>query len=159
MVAGTHNSGTFPECMYGLLERFSPASFGVNIQHYTPEGFFPIPGAEYARIIRGAFRFSMETGVFVDQVARRLLPLVTGEFRHRDCAAQGGKLVYRPDGTVSLVLTQADHRLGTQGTRLTTPGDIVVLPWVCAEAGVPGRDSPLPDGAGPTPGTANGHWL
>ncbi len=152
MVAGTHNSGTFPECMYGLLERFSPASFGVNIQHYTPEGFFPIPGAEYARIIRGAFRFSMETGVFVDQVARRLLPLVTGEFRHRDCAAQGGKLVYRPDGTVSScvntrLITDWGHRNPVNYPGCHRCPALGVCGGGCTWDGI----HLSPDGAGPDP--------
>ncbi|MFO7625780.1 MAG: radical SAM protein [Candidatus Fermentibacteraceae bacterium] len=101
LVAGSHNAGSLPESLYGLLKRFKPASFGVNIQHYTPDAFSPISADEYSRIILGAYRFSLETGVFVDQVARRLLPIVTGHFRHRDCAAQGGKIVFRPDGSAS----------------------------------------------------------
>jgi len=101
LVAGSHNAGSLPECLYGILERFGPSSFGINIQHYTPHSFSPISADEYSRIILGAYRFSLETGVFVDQVARRLLPVVTGLFRHRDCAAQGGKIVFHPDGSVS----------------------------------------------------------
>ena len=101
MVTGSHNYKAFPDCLYGLHERFGPVSFGLNIQHYTPVGFDPITADQYASMIEGAYRFSLESGVFVDQVARRLLPVVTGEFRHRDCSAQGGKLVFRPDGSVS----------------------------------------------------------
>jgi len=101
LVTGPHNAPSLPEMLYRLHERFRPVSFGVNIQHYTPGSFQPVTGGEYARIILGAYRFSLDTGVFVDQVARRLLPVVTGNFRHRDCSAQGGKLVYRPDGSVS----------------------------------------------------------
>lgn len=101
MVTGPHNESAFPGCLYAIHKRFRPVSFGLNIQHFTPMNFEPITGDQYARIIEGAYRFSFESGVFVDQVARRLLPLVTGEFRHRDCAAQGGKLVFRPDGAVS----------------------------------------------------------
>ncbi len=101
LVTGSHNNGSLPESLYLLLERFHPVSFGVNIQHFTPSSFDPISGEEYGRIVVGAYHFSLDTGVFVDQVARRLLPIVTGMFRHRDCSAQSGKLVFRPDGTIS----------------------------------------------------------
>lgn len=107
LVTGSHNAGSLPECLYGLLERFGPASFGINIQHYTPEAFSPISANEYSRVITGAYRFSLDTGVFVDQVARRLLPLVTGRFRHRDCAAQGGKIVFHPGGARSSCVNTA----------------------------------------------------
>lgn len=115
LVTGSHNAGSLPECLYGLLERFRPASFGINIQHYTPRAFLPIGAAEYSRIILGAYRFSLDTGVFVDQVARRLLPVVTGHFRHRDCAAQGGKVVFHPDGSrSSCVNTSGMERWGNR---------------------------------------------
>ncbi len=87
--------------MEKLQEMFRPTGMGFNILHWTPEGFFPVSGEEYAEAMGRVFRKALETGVFVDQIARRTSPLVTGRYRHRDCSALGGKIVFHPDGVVS----------------------------------------------------------
>ncbi len=89
------------EDMEAVHEMFRPTGMGFNILHWTPEGFHPVSGEEYADAMGRIFRKALELGVFVDQIARRIGPLITGKYRHRDCSAIGGKLVFHPDGAVS----------------------------------------------------------
>ncbi len=74
-----------------VLDRFQPVSIGCNILHWTPAGFDPVTGEEYADAMERVFRTALRRGMFVDQIARRLTPVITGKYRHRDCAAMGGR--------------------------------------------------------------------
>jgi uncharacterized protein len=101
IVLREHNSEGLGDTLGFLHERFGPASFGINLLHFTGRGFDgPAPGV-YARAVLDAYRFARRTGTYVDQVARRLAPVVTGTPRFRDCEAMGGKTVFFPDGSRS----------------------------------------------------------
>ncbi len=89
------------DAMAFILERFHPASFGLNIPHFTQSGFRSPSPAECAEAVVMAYRFARRTGTYFDQAARRLLPLVSGRPRYRDCEAMGGKKVFFPDGSCS----------------------------------------------------------
>jgi sulfatase maturation enzyme AslB (radical SAM superfamily) len=101
MVLREHNVEGLGETLSILYEEFRPASFGLNLLHYTGYGFDGPSPESYAGAMREAWRFARRTGSYVDQVARRLLPVVTGIPRYRDCEAMGGKAVYFPDGSRS----------------------------------------------------------
>jgi radical SAM protein with 4Fe4S-binding SPASM domain len=87
--------------MKAVFERFLPSGMGFNIIHWTPSGFAPLSGEQYAVAMEEVFLTALENGIFVDQIARRISPLVTGRYRHTDCSAMGGKIVFHPDGRVS----------------------------------------------------------
>ncbi len=86
------------EVVHGM---FRPTGMGFNILHWTREGFHPVSGEEYADAMERVFLKALQLRIFVDQIARRISPLITGRYRHRDCSAMGGKLVFHPDGAVS----------------------------------------------------------
>lgn len=100
-VVNRANLRDFDGEMEAILDRFQPVSIGCNILHWTPAGFDPVTGEEYAGTIEMVFRTALRRGIFIDQIARRLTPVITGKYRHRDCAAMGGKVVFHPDGAVS----------------------------------------------------------
>jgi sulfatase maturation enzyme AslB (radical SAM superfamily) len=101
IVLREHNTEGLGDTLDFLLERFGPASFGVNLLHFTGHGFDGPAPAEYAGAVLEAYRFARRTGIYIDQVARRLTPVVTGIPRYRDCEAMGGKTVFFPDGSRS----------------------------------------------------------
>jgi radical SAM protein with 4Fe4S-binding SPASM domain len=101
LVMREHNVDHATEIFEQLYDEFHPASFGVNMLHYTGRDFAPPSAGRCTGMLLEAFRFARRKGVFVDQVARRLTPLVLGKPRTRDCEALSGKRVVFPDGTVS----------------------------------------------------------
>jgi len=100
-VVSRRNLEGIADHMLGVWKRFRPIGMGFNIVHWTPEGFHPPSGEEYARAMEEVFRTALAHGIFTDQIARRIEPLVTGSYRHRDCSAMGGKVVLGPGGRVS----------------------------------------------------------
>lgn len=100
MVFRGREAGPFLEETASLVERLEPVSAGVNLMHSSP-GFAGPDQSVYADVCAGLFALSRKTGLFVDQVARRLSPMVEERFRFRDCSAMGSKAVVFPDLSVS----------------------------------------------------------
>lgn len=100
-VVGFHNWSNISDEMEQMYERFMPVSMGFNILHWTPGGFDPIPAEAYTSAMGSVFDVALKYGIFVDQIARRIDPIITGVYRHRDCAALGGKIVFHPGGGIS----------------------------------------------------------
>lgn len=100
-VVGHHNWTTISAEMVDLYGRFMPSSMGFNILHWTPDSFDPISAEAYSDAIDAVFSTALTYGIFVDQIARRIDPIISGVYRHRDCAALGGKIVFHPDGRIS----------------------------------------------------------
>ncbi|HEX2046189.1 MAG TPA: radical SAM protein, partial [Acidimicrobiales bacterium] len=99
MVMADHNIDTIEDHVRYLMERYNPDSFGVNPKHYLAKAPMedlqvgPITDA-FVRLLR----FSIETGVYIDQIARRLTPIIRGKSLIKDCSACGTKRVYHPGG-------------------------------------------------------------
>ncbi len=100
-VLGHHNWRSIGTGMEQMYERFMPVSMGFNILHWTQGTFDPISAEAYTDAISKVFSTALKHGVFVDQIARRIDPIISGVYRHRDCAALGGKIVFHPDGRTS----------------------------------------------------------
>lgn len=100
-VVGHHNCMNIGIGMEQMYERFMPASMGFNILHWTKGTFDPISAEAYTDAIGRVFKTALKHGIFVDQIARRIDPIISGVYRHRDCAALGGKMVFHPDGRIS----------------------------------------------------------
>lgn len=49
------------------------------------------------RIYMALLSYSLLNKIYIDQIARKLKPLLTSRFRFRDCSAQGDKIVYFPE--------------------------------------------------------------
>ncbi len=100
-VVGHHNFRNTGIVMEQMYERFMPTSMGFNILHWTPGSFDPVSAEAYSDAVGSVFITALKHGIFVDQIARRIDPIVSGVYRHRDCAAMGGKIVFHPDGRTS----------------------------------------------------------
>jgi len=99
-VVGDHNIAKLPELVEYFYEEFHPASLGLNLPHQH-HGVVWNRIEEYTEAILHIFTFAKRVGLFVDQINRRLSPLVYRRFRFRDCAAQGEKVVAFPGGVVT----------------------------------------------------------
>ena len=99
MIMGDHNIDDIESQLLYLKERYEPDSFGVQHQHYVAKGQMDDISAErLAETYGGLLELSMQHGVYIDQIARRITPLVSGKPLLKDCSACGTKLVYHPGG-------------------------------------------------------------
>lgn len=100
MVLGEHNIDHIEAHVDHLVSKYGPHSIGVSTQHYladTPmDDLAPERvGDAYVRL----FNLSLDKGIYVDQIARRLTPIIRGKSLLKDCSACGTKRVYHPGGT------------------------------------------------------------
>ena len=100
MVMMGHNLDTIEQQVRYLVDRYNPDSLGVNTQHYVSEQpMEDLPIGAIAEAYVKLLRYSIDTGVYIDQIARRITPLVRGKSLLKDCSACGTKRVYHPGGT------------------------------------------------------------
>ena len=68
-------------------------------EHYLAKGEMDDIGPQrVAQMYTDLLRFSMEHGIYIDQLARRITPLARGRPLLKDCSACGTKRVYHPGG-------------------------------------------------------------
>jgi radical SAM protein with 4Fe4S-binding SPASM domain len=103
MVCAKHNLSFLSESAEFLIEEFSPVSIGINLPHYVEyaKALVDVDPIEYAKQLCVIFEIAKKYRIYVDQIARRLRPLVTEQFLFRDCSAYGGKQVHFPGGVAS----------------------------------------------------------
>ncbi|MCD4707497.1 MAG: radical SAM protein [Candidatus Sabulitectum sp.] len=129
-VVSHHNHQNISTEMEELYSRFMPASMGFNILHWTPGSFDPISAEAYTDAIGRVFHTALKHGIFVDQIARRIDPIISGVYRHRDCAALGGKIVFHPDSRISNCISGREMK--------DWSGRMPVLMEYCADCPVAG---------------------
>lgn len=100
-VVSRFNINTVGDDFLKMYKRFKPVGMGFNILHWTSQSFDPPSGEEYAAVMAKVFKTALSHGIFVDQIARRLDPLIRRKYRYRDCSALGGKIVVHPEGNIS----------------------------------------------------------
>lgn len=99
MVLTSENLPRLKEQVEYVLDNYHPSSIGVSTPHYTKYmALDPMDNAAIANAYSELFELSRSRGVYIDQVARRLDPFVTGKPLLRDCSACGSKRVYHPGG-------------------------------------------------------------
>ncbi len=99
-VVGDHNIDRLPELVEYMYQEFAPQSLGLNLPH-NHAGQTWNRMEEYTQALLEIFQFAKKVGLFVDQLNRRLSPLIYRQFRYRDCAAQGEKIVAYPGGAIT----------------------------------------------------------
>jgi radical SAM protein with 4Fe4S-binding SPASM domain len=99
-VVGEHNIDNLTRLVQYIFEEFQPKSLGLNLPHYTRQQPWNRI-EEYTEAIIEIYSYAKKYNLFIDQIHRRLQPLLTQKFRYRDCSAQGEKRVYFPGGIVS----------------------------------------------------------
>ena len=105
-VVGDHNIDRLPELVEYIHKEFHPASLGLNLPHrYGSNTWMRIE--EYTDALLKIFSYAKREGLFIDQINRRLSPLISQEFRFRDCSAQGEKIVVYPGGQTTSCVNEA----------------------------------------------------
>ena len=94
-VVGDHNIERLPELVEYIYDEFRPVSLGLNLPHCY-NGIIWRRIEEYTKALLDIFPFAKREGLFIDQINRRLAPLIDRKFRFRDCSAQGEKVVVFP---------------------------------------------------------------
>ena len=88
-----------------LMDTLKPDDMGLNIWMHpgpgTPVNSFEARWQDVFEAITGCLRHALAEGMYVEQLFRRLRPLVTSTPRLRDCPSRGGRLVFSPGGAVS----------------------------------------------------------
>ena len=105
-VVGDHNITRLPELVEYIHYTFKPASLGLNLPHKSA-GAPWLRIEEYTEAMLNIFTFAKSAGLFIDQINRRLEPLINRRFRFRDCSAQGEKEVIWPGGISTSCVNQA----------------------------------------------------
>ena len=105
-VVGDHNIDNLSETVEYFHHTYNPASIGLNLPHKA-EGTMWDRRDEYAEALMEIFTYAKSNGLFIDQLNRRLTPLVRKKFRIRDCAAQNAKIVVFPGMITTNCVNQA----------------------------------------------------
>ncbi len=88
-----------------LLDTMKPDDIGLNIWMHPkpcgPENPFEARWEDVFDAVTGCLSDALSKGVYVEQLFRRLRPLVTASPRLRDCPSRGGRLVFTPGGGIS----------------------------------------------------------
>jgi uncharacterized protein len=84
-----------------IIEKIHPVSLGVNIPHYTKLYQYDFPEDIFANELVKLYFLSKEKGIFIDQIARVLSPIINTKPKTMDCSACGSKAVIYPDATES----------------------------------------------------------
>ncbi|MFH1861587.1 MAG: radical SAM protein [bacterium] len=105
-VVGDHNIEKLPTLVEYFITEFQPASLGLNLPHkFDGDAWMRIE--EYTTALMEIFPLAKREGLFIDQINRRLTPLINRQFRFRDCAAQGEKIVVFPGGVETSCVNEA----------------------------------------------------
>lgn len=98
VVAGDHNVEELFDMTQKLRDNLNVASFGYNIPHYTKYNDSNVDIEKYTEEIIKIFYYAKERGIYIDQIARKLKPLLFETFRIMDCTAGGEQILFYPDG-------------------------------------------------------------
>ena len=101
MVATEMNVERLYEITYNLKSKLNPDSFGFNIPHYTKYHNSDVDIEEYTEQMKKIFHFAKAEGIYIDQISRRLKPLIMEQFRLMDCTSGGEQIVFYPNGMTS----------------------------------------------------------
>lgn len=88
-----------------LMETLKPDDMGINAWMHPRPGFssnpFEARWEDVFDAVTGCLSDALTAGMYVEQLFRRLRPLVTRTPRLRDCPSRGGRIVFVPGGGVS----------------------------------------------------------
>ena len=105
MTVTTRNAHRIRDDFALLMETLKPDDMGINAWMH------PVPGQtsnpfearweDVFSAVTGCLSDALSAGMYVEQLFRRLRPLVTRTPRLRDCPSRGSRLVFAPGGAVS----------------------------------------------------------
>lgn len=86
-----------------FVEDLNVKYIGISIPHYTEENnFAEIDIKEYVKQLIKIFKLAKKVGIYVDQLSKRLAPLVNEEFNLTSCKIAGEQMTFYPSGRQTL---------------------------------------------------------
>ena len=101
VVAGDYNVDELYNMTVNLRNDLKVDSFGYNIPHYTKYNDSNVNIKKYTEELIKIFYYAKKEGIYIDQIARKLKPLLFETFRIMDCTAGGEQILYYPDGSTT----------------------------------------------------------
>lgn len=127
-VVNDHNIDSLKETVEKIITKYNPGSLGLNLPHkYKESAWNRID--EYIEAMKDIFPLAKNEGLFIDQINRRLSPLVNRKFRLRDCSAQGLKTVIFPGG----IRTNCVNELGLERKPQDWSKEIPIFKEECSD--------------------------
>ena len=99
MVAGYYNVEELYLTTKILKEKLDVDSFGYNIPHFTKYNDSNVDINQYTEELIKIFYYAKKEKIYIDQIARKLKPLLFEKFRLMDCTAGGEQILIYPDGS------------------------------------------------------------
>jgi uncharacterized protein len=75
---------------------------GISVPHFTRDGEAKVDIREYTEQMKRIFAYAKDRGLYVDQLAKRLAPLIEEKLRAYACKIVGEQVTFYPDGTKTL---------------------------------------------------------
>jgi uncharacterized protein len=101
VVAGDYNVNELYDMTVNLRNDLKVDSFGYNIPHYTKYNDSNVDIEKYTEELIKIFYYAKKEGIYIDQIARKLKPLLFETFRIMDCTAGGEQILFYPDGSTT----------------------------------------------------------
>lgn len=99
MVAGDYNVDGLYFATKKLRDELKVDSFGYNIPHFTKYNDSNVDIKKYTEELIKIFHYAKRENIYIDQIARKLKPLIFEKFRLMDCTAGGEQILIYPDGS------------------------------------------------------------
>jgi len=115
LALGPHNAPSLAQDVPRLIDRYQPASCGLNLPHYTRA--YPRCQLDMEQVIgdlQRMLKLAIDRQLFLYPLAKFVRPLVQQRFKHHDCSALGEKIVVFPDGSQSNCISHTVNALGPQ---------------------------------------------
>ncbi len=99
-----NNASRMFEFVDTWVRDFDPVGIGVSYPHYTAFSPVDLDMEQYASELIKTFWLAKEKKVYVDQLAKRLEPLLRQQFRRHACKIVGEQIAFYPDGRETLCI-------------------------------------------------------
>ncbi|MEK6888237.1 MAG: radical SAM protein [Candidatus Aenigmatarchaeota archaeon] len=90
-----------------FVEDLGCKTMGLTHPHFTEFADIPLDIGAYVSSMQNVFNYAKEHGVFVDQIAKRLQPIVDRKYRLIGCKSAGEQRTFKVDGSET-VCTKID---------------------------------------------------
>lgn len=101
VVAGDYNVSSLYDMTKNLRDKLKVDSFGYNIPHFTKYNDSEVDIEKYTDELIKIFYYAKKEKIYIDQIARKLKPLIFETFRIMDCTAGGEQILIYPDGSTT----------------------------------------------------------
>jgi len=96
------NVNSMLDIVQNFHEKYGENSFGLSMPHHTKINNFEVDIVKYTENMKKLFDYAKNEGIYVDQIAKRLSPLLDETFRYYACKMVGEQETFYPNGSKTL---------------------------------------------------------